>query len=52
MRELEIDLAVLGAEKANVNFTPQVNYKTSVLYRGTTFETDLIRTLRMVICLA
>ena len=52
LRELEIDLAVLGAEKANVNFTPQVNYKTSVLYRGTTFETDLIRTLRMVICLA
>ena len=25
LRELEIDLAVLGAEKANVNFTPQVN---------------------------
>lgn len=24
LRELEIDLAVLGAEKANVNFTPQV----------------------------
>ena len=24
LRELDIDLAVLGAEKANVNFTPQV----------------------------
>ena len=24
LRELDIDLAVLGAERANVNFTPQV----------------------------
>ena len=34
LREIEIDLAVLGAEKANVNFTPQVNFLTFDLYRG------------------